>query len=515
MLYAFDAYQVDTDRYELRLSGDIIPVEPRVFDLIVHFATQPDKVLTIDSLIENVWEGRIVSDATIASCVKQARKALNDTGKSRRYIETVRGRGFRFTADVSSSRGSSDTNVSQNQPLSAASTTQTTTEDEADPTIIILPFRCLSDDSSVVFAAAGIPNDLASILTRVPLLKQNVEGARYQGREIMPTAREIHEDLGVDFVLDGTSQQMGQKIRTNVQLANARTGMRVWAETFDHDLNVPDWQTQCVHHIIGKLEPQIQRAMHEVLIKSSTGETARQLYLQATGILIMNGWNHEAFPTAREVLRKSRQLNPSFALAPSLYSMLLGFGDRLALLSKSEDATAEALEAAEDALQLDNMDSTVLGLTGCCLSDIGFPDRGEALLRNAIDLNSANAQAWVALGAVRLSQGDIPDALEKLSHGIDISPLDSRLSIWGAIHAAALLASGDAEKASAIAEIACTRHDRTFPARVALAGARLAMGDHEKAKIAMAEATRIKPDLSERQIARLVGKELCAALTSR
>src|SRR5215471_4401155 len=100
MRYRFDQFEVDTDRYELRRQGAAQPVEPLVFDLIAFFARNPNRVVSRDQIVEAVWQGRAVSDATISSAVKSARRALGDSGDSQNVIRTVRGRGFEFQAQV-------------------------------------------------------------------------------------------------------------------------------------------------------------------------------------------------------------------------------------------------------------------------------------------------------------------------------------------------------------------------------------------------------------------------------
>ena len=67
MRYGFDRFEVDTDRYELRFDGSVRPVEPLVFDLIVFFTRHANRVISREEIIEAVWEGRAVSDATISS----------------------------------------------------------------------------------------------------------------------------------------------------------------------------------------------------------------------------------------------------------------------------------------------------------------------------------------------------------------------------------------------------------------------------------------------------------------
>jgi pimeloyl-ACP methyl ester carboxylesterase len=92
----FGRFALSPGRAELRRDGERVPVEPRVFDLILHLARSHGRVIGHDELIEEVWGGRIVSDAAIASCVAAARAALGDDGRAQRVIRTVPRRGFRF-----------------------------------------------------------------------------------------------------------------------------------------------------------------------------------------------------------------------------------------------------------------------------------------------------------------------------------------------------------------------------------------------------------------------------------
>ena len=100
MILTFGEFQLDSDRFELRRNGQLRKVEPKVFDLVAHFAKNPGRVFSRDDLVASVWHGRVVSDATVSTCIKNARKAVGDSGVAQRYIKTVRGRGFRFDADV-------------------------------------------------------------------------------------------------------------------------------------------------------------------------------------------------------------------------------------------------------------------------------------------------------------------------------------------------------------------------------------------------------------------------------
>src|SRR6478752_7640660 len=96
MRYRFDRFELDTLQFALRLGASDIHIEPLVFDLLRFLVERAGQVVTRDIIVEHVWHGRFVSDATISSCIKSARRALGDDGRSQVYIRTIRGRGLQF-----------------------------------------------------------------------------------------------------------------------------------------------------------------------------------------------------------------------------------------------------------------------------------------------------------------------------------------------------------------------------------------------------------------------------------
>jgi len=101
MILRFEDCELDTDRFELWRGGDAVPVEPQVFDLLRMLIENRDRIVTKDELFAEVWDGRIVSDATLNSRINAARKAVGDNGTDQRLIRTAPRRGFRFVGDIS------------------------------------------------------------------------------------------------------------------------------------------------------------------------------------------------------------------------------------------------------------------------------------------------------------------------------------------------------------------------------------------------------------------------------
>lgn len=98
--FSFENQSVDVDRRELRRNGELVVVEPQVFDLIVYLLQNRNHVVSKDDLITGVWHGRIVSDSTLTSRINAARKVLGDSGGQQRLIKTIPRKGIRFVGDV-------------------------------------------------------------------------------------------------------------------------------------------------------------------------------------------------------------------------------------------------------------------------------------------------------------------------------------------------------------------------------------------------------------------------------
>jgi len=103
VLVSFDDFTLDSERRELRAGGGVVSIEPQVFDLLVYLIENRDRVVSKDDLIGSVWGGRIVSDSTLDSRINAVRKALGDSGKEQRLIQTIARKGVRFLGEVTAS----------------------------------------------------------------------------------------------------------------------------------------------------------------------------------------------------------------------------------------------------------------------------------------------------------------------------------------------------------------------------------------------------------------------------
>ncbi len=122
LIYRFEDYELDQERFELRRKGEVCKIEPQVFEVLCFLLARHGQFVGKEVLHDAIWQGRIVSDSTIASTIKAVRHAIGDDGTAQRLVRTIHGRGFSFEGPVQTlTQRSIDTaskaaNVTQPQP---------------------------------------------------------------------------------------------------------------------------------------------------------------------------------------------------------------------------------------------------------------------------------------------------------------------------------------------------------------------------------------------------------------
>ena len=471
-----------------------------MFDLILYLLVHAGQVISRDTIVSDVWKGRYISDSTLSGAIKAARKALDDDGTKQHLIRTVRGRGFQFVAAVEKVGGVSSSEI-------GCQTSITDVADDGLPGFLILPLDTFGDAAALKPVADGLVENMTTVLTRIPLL-------RMAGRKLASAyGKQYASDpaatprADIDWFLEGSVQKISGNLRVNLQLIDAREGFHVWARQFDHP-DTPEAFDALLDDVLAKLEPQLLRVIYNRVRRNDGKPGSKQLLLQAMGLLSLKGWHKDTFEESAGLLRQAIRQEPELALARAYLALILGLGHRVGLVEQSEAVARQAEQEAQAALDIDNMDSTVVGMAACALADIGQAERAIPMLQSAIELNRNNAHAWAALGSAQVLCRRYEEAIQNLRKGIDISPADSRRAVWCAVLAIAYLCTGQTAQAVEVAGEACSYDHENYIPRVALAGTWLASGDAEQAKSALAAGYRIKPDLSTSEITGLLGYRL-------
>src|SRR5262245_39459619 len=162
LLYLFEDYALDTDRRELRRGGGLLSVEPKVFDLLLHLIGNRERVISKDDLIGAVWNGRIVSESTLTSCINAARSAIGDSGEAQRLIKTLPRKGVRFVATVQEEKSPADL-TPPHIPVESPRPALTLPD---KPSVAVLPFTNMSGDAEQEYFADGITDDIITELSQ-------------------------------------------------------------------------------------------------------------------------------------------------------------------------------------------------------------------------------------------------------------------------------------------------------------------------------------------------------------
>jgi TolB-like protein len=509
--FVFSGQILDADLRELRRNGELVPMEPQVFDLLVYLLKNRDRVVSKDDLIAGVWGGRVVSDSTLTSRINAVRTAIGDSGRSQALLRTIPRKGIRFVGEVT-----------EGMPGTAGEKPAAEPGHEpppliADrPSIAVLPFENMSEDHGLELIVNGLAEDVIALLARVPGFFVIARTSSFQYARQAPDTRQIGAELGVRYVVTGSARSSQSQVRITVQLVEAESGNQLWAGRYDVDRgNTLDLQDEIARRIMVELEPALTKAEFSSVRRRHIGNVdAWAMFRQAVGAISVQGWSEETVAESLAQLRQAIAIDPEFALARAVLAITSGFGASLSLVPDIAAAERSAREEAERAVAIDPNGSDVLGFAGCAMVDIGDTERGHTILLRALELDPSNAQAHIAFGVTEVKRGRFEEGIKSIKFGMRTSPRDFRLTFWSMLLADGLRRAGRHEEALDVATQASRRDGRLYGARVVAACALLRLDRIEEARRMLTEARRIRPALSLEEIKRFFGRSAAAELAS-
>ncbi len=211
--------------------------------------------------------------------------------------------------------------------------------------LAVLPFQVFGEHPELCSLADGLAENLTTILTRVPLLSLASRSSCFAVTGKRLTAGQVGRQLGVRYMLAGSIQDLAGKVRANVQLIDTTSGFQLWAQQFDRprDANV---MSDLLHDILPRLETQLIRAISKDLQSGGKEMGSRQLVIQAMSLLSLKGWHESSFTEAAELLRRSIELEPDFAMSHAYLSLVFALGHRVGILRDSNRVVPEAIAEA-------------------------------------------------------------------------------------------------------------------------------------------------------------------------
>ncbi len=419
MLYRFEDFELDTAKAELRAAGKPHPVEPQVFALLTLLVQNRERLVSRDEILDKVWDGRVVSDAALASRIKSARQALGDDGQAQRFIRTIHGQGFRFVAEV---------RVARVTPLADPPPPELPVVQRAElptrPSIAVLPFRLIGDAGPYAAIADAVPHELITELSRLRWLFITARGSSFRLRAEDADMREIGRVLGVRYGLSGTVEVAGSNLVVTVELVDTRSGRVVWAERFAGSIDdVHAIREDLRSRILTALELQIP--LHEAnLARLTVTENLDAWSAYHLGLQHMYRFNRTDNAAATALFHQAVAQDPGFARAHAGLSFV---HFQTAFMRHTDDIAGEsdlARRFAERGLELDPLDPFVNFTMGRTYWLAGDLEGGLAWLERATTISPNYAQGIYARAWTETLAGRGLEGRAHVDLSMRLSPLD-------------------------------------------------------------------------------------------
>jgi TolB-like protein len=467
--YSFENFLFDTDRRELYCEAELRPLEPQVFDVLEYLIRNRSRVVTKDELVASIWNGRVVSDATIASRIKSARAAIDDDGDSQRLIRTFLRKGFRFAGAVREQRDAAPTGIVDDAK-------ERTIPLPDRPSVAVLPFANMSGDSEQEYFADGIVEDITTALSRFRNLFVIARNSSFTYKTRSVDIRAVGRELGVRYVLEGSVRQAQGRVRINGQLIDAASNTHLWADQFDGTLDdIFGLQDRVTLSVVGAIAPTLESAEIERTRRKPTESLdAYDHYLR--GVAVSYQMTRAGCDDALGFFAKANDLDPSFAAPYARAALLYSVRKANSWMGDRQQETADATRMARKAIELGRDDAAALSYGGYALAYVaGDLDAGDTFVDLALNLNWNLANAWGASGGLKTCLGDYDIGIKRAEFAMRLSPLDPRKFAWQFSIALAHLLAGRFDQATEWA--ARSLHDQPVwlaPMRVGAAANALA-----------------------------------------
>jgi TolB-like protein len=490
--YLFADYILDTDRRELRRGRDSIAVEPQVLDLLIYLIENNDRVVSKDDLIASIWGGRAISDTTLTSRIYSARRAVGDSGRNQGLIRTIARKGLRFVGQVRKQGADAP------DPTAAGEADRLTPQPPSlpdRPSIAVLPFNNMSGDPAQEYFSDGISEDIITALSKLRwfLVIARNSSFVYKGRAVH--MKEIGEELGVRYVVEGSVRKSGGRVRITAQLNDVLRGSHVWAEHYDRDFaDLFAVQDEITEAIVAAIEPQLYAAENfRARRKPTENLDAWDLVMRA----LFHYWRvtREDHKIAQSLLEQAIAIDPHYGQALGVLSASYTFGAHMGW-EELEQIAPTAERAALAAIRADSEDPWAHHALGSVYLVTRRFDDSLAEFELALRLNPNFSQAQNYYGTALGFCGRWQQGVDAAMRAIRLSPRDPSLALCYGSACLAQYIGRNYEEAIRLARIAIRLRSDYAGAHRVLTAATGMTGPSEVAAAALQELRRAQPNIS-------------------
>ena len=415
MLYRTNNIQIDTLNYQLSENGKTIDIEPQAFDLIAYLITHRERLVTRQEIFDNLWSGRIVTDDSLSSLIKKARKLLGDDGKKQNIIKTIHGRGYQFIADI-------EEIDAQHQPVESSTIDLNS---KVNKSIAVLAFTDFSPKQDQQYFSDGISEELINLLAKVSELRVISRTSSFSFKTKTNTAEEIGKLLNVTHLLEGSIRKSGNNIRITTQLIRVSDESHLWSETFNETMDdIFRIQDEIANVVIQKLKILLQVDSTKT---TKVNPDAYILYLKAK--YFTHQHNPESNHQAETIIKESISVDPEYAPSWLLLSTAIR-RDTVNFFAKPYDeGLQQAKKAAYKAIEIDNQYASAFSSLALLNMECWEFNNANNNMEKALLLDSESSAVLNSVSIVTAMSGKLADANNYLKKAITLDPLNYRIHL--------------------------------------------------------------------------------------
>jgi adenylate cyclase len=370
------------------------------------------------------------------------------------------------------------------------------------PSIAVLPFVNMSRDPEQEYFSDGITEEIITALSKVPNLFVISHNSTftYKGKPVK--VKQVSEELGVQYVVEGSVRRAGDKVRITAQLIDALSGHHLWAERYDRDLkDIFALQDEITMKVITALQVELTTGeMAGMIVKGTKNIDAFIKYVQAYEL--MTRLTKEANAQARKVLEEALALDPEYSRLYMGLAQTHFYDVWLGTTESPDQSLARASELAQKAISLDDSNAAAHGTLGQIYVMKRQYDKAIAECERAVSLDPNSAENIFRLGFVLNYAARAEEAIPYLQNAIRLNPLPP--ASYFVILAASYRESGQYEKAIETSKKALQREPNSQFPYINMAVSYIRLGQEKEARAAAAEILRINPKFSLERFAKML-----------
>ena len=515
MLYQIHEYQLDTDRSELRRNGKLCHIEPQIYLLLEILVKNSDRIVSKQEIIDHIWDGRIVSDASINNRVSGARDAIGDDGKSQRKIKTFQSRGFRFVGDVSllpelDSKGIHTAGSIRKAPLQIRSWKigglivaailaialfvpglskqlrpepfdPSSTNAAANPlvhaSLAVLPFQDLGKGGSDQFLGNGIAAEIQNVLSSMPDFKVASRTSSFALFDRKASVQEIGDALNVQYVVEGSVRLSEANLRVTTQLIDVVSDKPVWSKTYGKEysaVNLLAIQDDVASEVASNLSSELGSPAIQFAHRINSTE-AYKSYLN--GKKLASDRTENSLALAERALRNTIELEPNYVPAYAALIDVISSQIYYSALPRKE-AMGQMKQLLATAKSFETQNAELLVAEAIMHKQDGNDLQALEVYKKALQIAPNHADAWAGLGGVFWNLGYFEKGVAAYEAAHDLNPISSEIA---ANLSLIKLAVGDLSGAKKVARDNLRWHPSTNAAQFVMARINLYQADYKNA----------------------------------